>query len=135
MNRRLLQGAVLFDLARIDEPKIVTPVLEQLYEDEPFVALDLMPRLSRISEYQDFYAQHLDGRYMGRAAAEKLRFILERGGRGDIRFTVEVIRALFHQEDYYDWERKRWKPGSWEDFKTAVERTHFEPALVLAEAV
>ena len=135
VNRRLLQGAVLFDLARIDEPKTVIPVLEQLYEDEPFVALDLMPRLSRISEYQDFYAQHLDGRYMGRAAAEKLRFVVERGGRGDIRFTIEVIRALFHQENYYDWERKRWNPGTWEDFKTAVGRTHFEPALVLAEAV
>jgi Caspase domain len=133
VNRRLLQGAVLFDLVRIDDPQIVIPVLENLYKDDPFVALDLMPRLSRLSEYQEFFIQRVKS--FGYGVAEKLRFVLERDAPGDLSFTVGVIRGVFHDEHYYDWERKRWEPGTWEDFKIALKRTHFESAMVLAEAV
>ena len=124
---RLAPGAALLRLSGVKNRELVLKALGWIGENNPYDVLDALERLPVLNPYWSFFGawfvQNLD---FDSLVADAL---LRRVGL-EIEFCLNAARAMFVNENYFPWEKKRWRDVSYQDFRQRVESMGGAPELL-----
>jgi hypothetical protein len=116
-----LRGAALFRLAEMNSNEAVLAIFERLAAQRSLLPIFALPRLQNLSYFRDFFVRYIDNRHLSALAVERLLFVLERSGPGDFEFCMAMAKPMFLNENYYFWERKRWRDLSTAEFRAKLD--------------
>jgi hypothetical protein len=126
-SSRLVPGAVLFRLSRMNNRDLANKVLRWIDQNGPLDVLDALDRLPRLNPYWSFFslwfAQNSD-------LQAPIARVLRRRANLEIDFSLNAAKVLFLDENYYPWEKKRWRDVSYQTFKQRVDSMPGAPQLL-----
>ena len=126
-SSRLAPGAALLRLSGVKDRDQVVKALKWIDQNNPFDVLDALERLPALTPYWSFFdgwlrqEPSLDS-FVANALVQRVRF--------EIEFCLKAARVMFANENFFAWEKKRWRDVPYGDFRERVETMGGAPKLL-----